>query len=800
MFSGCSSLNSLKLSNLNTSSVIDMSHMFENCISLTSINLSNFDTHATKNIDFMFSNDINLSYVNFANMQDNQMDKMLNIFSGTLENMVFCINKDLAPNLNRQIERKGCSIIDCDNDWWKNRKTILEYNNKCIEKCNNEFHFWFDYKCHFRCPKDTYPDNNICKKIENDTKDNVACNIRNFFMFGCNYDLNNDTKKQRFIEQTVSELMNLELYDLAIMAIDNYKIFTQTVDNITFQIFALSNKKREENITYINLEECGNVLKQKHRIFNDDLIVFKIEYNSPDYQIPIIEYNIFGRGGKMKLNLNYCKSLRIKYLIPKDISNYEEYLYDPENKYYHDKCFSPKSEEKNDMILYDRKDSFNINNRSLCESMCIFKGYKNNVIECECEIKLKFNSFLNVNSDKYNLIHRFSLDKLTKSFNIWVLKCILNIFHIEILTSNLISFIILGCISITMIGGIIFNLKEKYILIGKIQKIVEGVSLKSKVEGKIIKFKGDNEDDENDAESRFALKNKIIGTKKQNIKNFKKAEKYSLKNEQSSKRIMKDKSNILKLNNENIQRKINHKNTNSNIIRSKIEILDRTDNELNFAKYKDAIIYDKRTCMKYYLSLIRTKHLLIFPFSTKNDYNAYTMKICFVFLILGIILAINVLFIDEADIHELYISKGEFNIFYHLQKILFSTIASLIIKYILLWTIFTEKNFLQLKNQIINGKLDRYNKEMAILTIKSAYFFPLSIIILILFWIYIICFGSVFRNSHIHILKLTIISFIIHLILPFIYNIIPCIFRTCSLGGTKNREYLYRFSQILQYI
>ena len=36
------------------------------------------------------------------------------------------------------------------------------------------------------------------------------------------------------------------------------------------------------------------------------------------------------------------------------------------------------------------------------------------------------------------------------------------------------------------------------------------------------------------------------------------------------------------------------KNNNKNIIKSKINILEKTDNELNFAKYKDAINYDKR--------------------------------------------------------------------------------------------------------------------------------------------------------------------------------------------------------------
>jgi len=47
------------------------------------------------------------------------------------------------------------------------------------------------------------------------------------------------------------------------------------------------------------------------------------------------------------------------------------------------------------------------------------------------------------------------------------------------------------------------------------------------------------------------------------------------------------------------------------------EILKYKDNELNSLKYELALIYDKRTCSEYYLSLVRTKHLLIFSFQKK---------------------------------------------------------------------------------------------------------------------------------------------------------------------------------------
>ena len=111
MFSGCSSLSNLELSDLSTSSVKDMSHMFEDCIELITINLSNFETPSIRNMEYMFANDINLSYVNLVNIQDNGMVNMLNIFQGTLENMVFCIDKNSAPNFNKQIEKKGCATI-----------------------------------------------------------------------------------------------------------------------------------------------------------------------------------------------------------------------------------------------------------------------------------------------------------------------------------------------------------------------------------------------------------------------------------------------------------------------------------------------------------------------------------------------------------------------------------------------------------------------------------------------------------------------------------------------------------------
>ena len=54
MFSGCSSLINIDLSNINTNNVTDMSYMFDGCSSLIDINLSNFDTNNVTDMCCMF--------------------------------------------------------------------------------------------------------------------------------------------------------------------------------------------------------------------------------------------------------------------------------------------------------------------------------------------------------------------------------------------------------------------------------------------------------------------------------------------------------------------------------------------------------------------------------------------------------------------------------------------------------------------------------------------------------------------------------------------------------------------------
>ena len=51
------------------------------------------------------------------------------------------------------------------------------------------------------------------------------------------------------------------------------------------------------------------------------------------------------------------------------------------------------------------------------------------------------------------------------------------------------------------------------------------------------------------------------------------------------------------------------------------------DSELNTLSYQKALLFDKRTYFSYYISLLKTKHPLIFTFLPNVDYNLAIVKI-----------------------------------------------------------------------------------------------------------------------------------------------------------------------------
>ena len=82
---------------------------------------------------------------------------------------------------------------------------------------------------------------------------------------------------------------------------------------------------------------------------------------------------------------------------------------------------------------------------------------------------------------------------------------------------------------------------------------------------------------------------------------------------------------------------------------------------------------------------------------------------------------------------------------------------------------------------------------------RFALFFLISFVLLLFFMYYISCFCGVYINTQIHLIKDTMISFVLSLIYPFGLFLIPGIFRIPALNSKdKKQECLYKFSNLLE--
>lgn len=81
LFSGCSSLESLDLSKLDTSNTIEMRNMFNNCTSLVSLDLSKFNTKNVTTMSYMFAGCSSLKSLDLSTFDTSNVTDMNGMFS-----------------------------------------------------------------------------------------------------------------------------------------------------------------------------------------------------------------------------------------------------------------------------------------------------------------------------------------------------------------------------------------------------------------------------------------------------------------------------------------------------------------------------------------------------------------------------------------------------------------------------------------------------------------------------------------------------------------------------------------------
>ena len=133
-----------------------------------------------------------------------------------------------------------------------------------------------------------------------------------------------------------------------------------------------------------------------------------------------------------------------------------------------------------------------------------------------------------------------------------------------------------------------------------------------------------------------------------------------------------------------------------------LNILD--DYELNNLCYEEALKLDNRTFIQIYCSMLRKKHIVMFIFCSPNDYNLSILKVSKLILLFGTNLAMSDLFFFDESIYKIYINSGGFNFIQQIPQIIYSSLVSGFIEFLISFLILSENEMYELKEKKIKRK------------------------------------------------------------------------------------------------
>jgi len=750
----------------------------------------------------------NYSFINETNKENNCYRKCSYYYYFDSSNEYQCTEKNECPS---------------------EQNKIIKEKNKCIDECKKDNFYRYEYngECYIGCPTDTILDNYICKdinlktdlnekteeKILSSQSYNIKTNFssKDFFNGEYNSDDLNTLTKDEIKNSIKNDIINHKLDSLLSNVTGGNKedLYTKE-ENVLYQITTTynQNNKSYSNVSTINLGACEDTLKTIYNISNNlSLIIFKIDYYMEGLLIPLIGYEVYHPVNKSKLDLSYCDKSLINYNIPVSIDENNLDKYDPGSEYYNDECYTYTTEDGTDILINDRQDEFVENNMSLCENICEYIGYDLENKKALCQCGIKYNEFIisELNNEHNLLSGDFVKDNSTTNFG--TLKCYQTLFSKDGLLDNIGSFILIFVVLFYTISAIIFYKVGAEILKNYIKAIMkkfkeEKNNNELNLENKKRKSNNNPKNNKNRIQSPKTNKSKKNSKKKLISNPKKKNDNKSIDDTQSSKRKI-DKSNSY-LFNQSKFKKINSpvsiykkaKNNNNN------KIVEFIDYEINSLSYTEALIYDKRTFFEYYISLIKTKHPIIFTFCLFNDFNILIIKICILLLSFTIFFGINGFFFNNTIIHQFYLNEGKYKLACVLPRIVISFIISHIISLVIKTFSLTERQLLVIKKQTNFVTANKTAKKIKkFFCFKYIIFYLLSFLYLILLWYYLSSFCAVYQNCQVFLIINTIISFGLSLLYPFAINLIPAILRIFSLKDSKgNKECFYKISKFFQFI
>ena len=708
--------------------------------------------------------------------------------------------KSLIINEESELPYFSSFFNSVDSSYQINQTNIITKNDESKE--NTQIAIFSQISKSIKINDKTYFTQNIAydfSKIGN--KFNSLCFYNNSFIE------KNTSKQEEILKCLRYELTN----NFNITYLDIADDIIRKEGDITFIITTSYNQEKIKNMnisrTSIDLSECFNLLINKNKIKKiENLYILKLDIQKKGMIPPQVEYEVYyypeNQLNLFLLNLSICKNTKIEVLIPINITLNDIDKYNTSSSYYNDVCNSFTTDSGTDITLKDRRIEYIKNSMSLCEEGCEFLKYdfKLSKAICSCFTKSEIEKLSEIKLNKTRLITNFK--KIKNIVNLELLKCAYLLFNKNEFIYNSANYIMLIIFIISLITLFLFiysDYKKLKVLIKNI------INAKKSYENNISQFKNKGSNKNKKRTKRKNLSNTTCKT--MNISKDNNKDQLINQNIIPNKE-KKDHQSSKKNNNENLiagkilDEKKNTNKTNEELMKLKIKydgILSFHDLELNNLDYEDAIKYDERTYCQFYISLLKTKHIFLTIFNKGYEFNIRMIKIYLFFFTFAINYSISILFYNYDTMHEIYIEEGAFNFIYQIPQIIYSTIITGILGYLISKLGLCQNNIIIIKTTKIENLEKVAKNEKKNILIKFIIFFIITYILLFGFWIYSISFCIVYKNTQFHLLKDVIISFTFSLIKPLFISLIPSAFRIRSLKKTKEKKKLmYNFSKILQ--
>ena len=190
--------------------------------------------------------------------------------------------------------------------------------------------------------------------------------------------------------------------------------------------------------------------------------------------------------------------------------------------------------------------------------------------------------------------------------------------------------------------------------------------------------------------------------------------------------------------------------------------------------------------------------MIWFTFISWKDYNLFYVKIDRFFFLIVTAMAFNSLLFADETIHKIYIDEGKYDFGKSLPQIIYSLLITHALEIFLCFLTMTDTHIYEIK-AMKKEKETNVNivKIIKVIRKKLIIFFVFTSVLFIFYWYCIAAFCAVYHNTQGYLILNSFLSFLIHLIDPFIIYALITILRILALkySDKKGIIWMYKISK-----